>query len=242
MSSPIARRRFESTVAREEEGNAAPPEEAAAPAEAAESAEQQGARISVLRQGATTVGPSSRPVTIFPGDYVVHRDMGIARFIDCVVDERWPMIPCLRIHFANSAEFIVDPADRDKVSRLKSADAAKPPKLTPLTEKGLALWTARVRKVQESTKAVAQDILALYAARNEFVREPCAPDNAPFQEFEARFEFMPTVDQQQCFDDVAYDMTRSRTPMDRLVCGDVGFGKTEIAMRAIFRAVQNNRQ
>ena len=188
------------------------------------------------------MGPSSRPVTIFPGDYVVHRDLGIARFIDCVVDERWPMISCLRLNFGNNAEFVVNPADRDKVSRLKSSDAAKPPKLTPLTEKGLAMWAARVKRVEESTKVIAQDILALYAARNEFVREPCAPDNDDFAAFEGMFEFEPTVDQKQCFDDVAHDMIGRQTPMDRLVCGDVGFGKTEIAMRAIFRAVQNKRQ
>ena len=162
-------------------------------------------RISVLRQGATTVGPSSRPVTIFPGDYVVHRALGIARFIDCVVDERWPMISCLRLNFGNNAEFVVNPADRDKVSRLKSSDAAKPPKLTPLTEKGLAMWAARVKRVEESTKVIAQDILALYAARNEFVREPCAPDNDDFAAFEGMFEFEPTVDQ-AVLDDVAHDM------------------------------------
>ena len=232
-----------STLAKEEGGVSVPP-----PPEGGEGTPtpppdgEQTTRISVLRQGATTVGPSSRPVTIFPGDYVVHRDLGIARFIDCVVDERWPMISCLRLNFGNNAEFVVNPADRDKVSRLKSSDAAKPPKLTPLTEKGLAMWAARVKRVEESTKVIAQDILALYAARNEFVREPCAPDNDDFAAFEGMFEFEPTVDQKQCFDDVAHDMIGRQTPMDRLVCGDVGFGKTEIAMRAIFRAVQNKRQ
>ncbi len=203
---------------------------------------QEESRISILRKGSTQVGPSNRPVTIFPGDYCVHRDLGIARFVDCVVDERWPMISVIRLAFGNNAEYIVDPVDREKISRLKSSDAAKPPKLTPLTEKGRAAWKMRVDRVKESTKVIAQDILALYAARNQLTREPCVEDNEDFIAFEKQFDFVPTPDQQQCFNDVAYDMVCRRTPMDRLVCGDVGFGKTEIAMRAIFRAVQNKRQ
>ena len=105
---------------------------------------QEESRISILRKGSTQIGPSDRPVTIFPGDYCVHRDLGIARFVDCVVDERWPMISVIRLAFGNNAEYIVDPVDREKISRLKSSDAAKPPKLTPLTEKGRAAWKTRV--------------------------------------------------------------------------------------------------
>ena len=89
---------------------------------------------------------------------------------------------------------------------------------------------------------MAQDILALYAARDAIKRAPCGPDSAAFKAFEAAWAFTPTVDQITCFDDVARDMLYRDTPMDRLVCGDVGFGKTEVALRAIYRAVLAGRQ
>jgi transcription-repair coupling factor (superfamily II helicase) len=99
-----------------------------------------------------------------------------------------------------------------------------------------------VQGVKDDTKLLAQDILRLYAARNEVKREPCPPDGDLFRAFEAAFEFAPTPDQEQCFQEIASDMIGRVTPMDRLVCGDVGFGKTEVAMRAIYRAVLSNRQ
>jgi transcription-repair coupling factor (superfamily II helicase) len=91
--------------------------------------------------------------------------------------------------------------------------------------------------VRDKCKTLAQDILRLYAARNEVIREPCKPDGPEFKEFEKGFMFEATADQQTCFDDVERDMISRCVPMDRLVCGDVGFGKTEVAMRAIYRAV-----
>lgn len=148
----------------------------------------------------------------------------------------------IHLVFADGESLLVGENERHKISRLQAADAASPPKLTSLTPKGLKLWKARVQSVQESTRLQAQDILALYAARNNIFREPCTADGPLFKEFEARFDYEPTQDQITCFSDVETDMVRRCIPMDRLVVGDVGFGKTEIAMRAIYRAVLNNRQ
>jgi transcription-repair coupling factor (superfamily II helicase) len=97
--------------------------------------------------------------------------------------------------------------------------------------------------VEEHTLELAQDVLALYATRETLQRQPFDPALEPtVKEFEATFPFVPTPDQQRCFEDVENDMVWRNRPMDRLVCGDVGFGKTEVAMRALFRAVMNGKQ
>ena len=82
----------------------------------------------------------------------------------------------------------------------------------------------------------------MYAERQSLTRPPCAPDGPLIADFEAGFPFSPTADQLSCFADVQRDMVSSERPMDRLVCGDVGFGKTEVAMRAAYRAVSNGRR
>ncbi len=114
---------------------------------------------SVVRSGSTTVGPSSRPITIFPGDFVVHVDFGVAQFIkvDIVEDDE-----ILTLHFADGVEYQIRSNEISKVSRMKAADAAQPPKLTPFTEKGKQHWKERVDSVRLSTRSIAQDILSLY--------------------------------------------------------------------------------
>jgi transcription-repair coupling factor (superfamily II helicase) len=82
----------------------------------------------------------------------------------------------------------------------------------------------------------------LAALRNKLIRIPCMPAEEEFEKFEQGFKYTPTADQLNCFRDVAQDMINSTRPMDRLICGDVGFGKTEVAARAIYRAILNNRQ
>ena len=89
---------------------------------------------------------------------------------------------------------------------------------------------------------VASELLTLYAERQELKREPCPPDGAQMADFARQFQYEPTVDQLRCFAEIEDDMCKSERPMDRLVCGDVGFGKTEVAMRAIYRAVCSGKQ
>ena len=197
--------------------------------------------ISVLRQGSTSIGPASRSGTIFPGDFVVHRKLGIAQFVGVVSDPRWDE-EVIRLIFKGEAEYIVEPDERSMLSRLKAADAAQPPKLSALTDLGRRRWEAQIEKVRDRAKLAAEDFLALYVARGDLTREPCPVDGDQFRAFEATFKHDPTPDQVKCFADVERDMVHRRTPMDRLVCGDVGFGKTEVAMRAIYRAVLAGRQ
>jgi transcription-repair coupling factor (superfamily II helicase) len=160
-------------------------------------------------------------VTIFPGDFVVHRDLGIAQFVEEAnnADEA-PGARALVLQFHNGAEYEVPPAERAKISRLKAADASHPPKLTQLTPLGQRRWVSRLEKVREQTKEAAEHILRLYAERDDVSREPCRPDGAEFAKFEAAFAYPPTADQQKCFDDVERDMVYRRAPMDRLVCGE----------------------
>jgi transcription-repair coupling factor (superfamily II helicase) len=104
-------------------------------------------------------------------------------------------------------------------------------------------WTKAKRKVEENTLHLAQDVLALYATREMLQRPPFDPAVEPaVKKFEETFRYKPTPDQIKCFEDVENDMVWRSRPMDRLVCGDVGFGKTEIAFRALYRAVANGRQ
>ena len=89
---------------------------------------------------------------------------------------------------------------------------------------------------------VASDLVKMYAERQQLSRPPCPADDERMTKFADAFEYEPTEDQKRTFDEIAHDMIESDQPMDRLVCGDVGFGKTEVAMRAIYRAVCAGRQ
>ena len=133
------------------------------------------------------------------------------------------------------------PVDRAyRISRYRSGDAAVKPKLSRV--RGEA-WTKAKRKVEANTMEMAQDVLALYATRETLNRPPFDPAmENKVKEFEASFTFTPTPDQCKCFEDIENDMIWRSRPMDRLVCGDVGFGKTEVAIRAIYRSVVNGKQ
>lgn len=247
--------------------------------------ESKPAAIPDLRQGYTTIGGPLNPVTVYPGDFVVHRDFGICQYTRIrrddeeveedeevvkqdelvadlraggkgrgaprvVVQDDRTDVPnkgdktnlVIELTFANSQRLILPASLRHKLSRIKAADTDKPPKLTRLDDNGRKLWQRQMQKARESAQDSAQDVLALYAARGAIRREPCLPDNDRVRTFEKSFGYEPTPDQLRCFDDVRADMVRRWTPMDRLICGDVGFGKTEIALRAIYRTVVNGRQ
>ena len=103
-------------------------------------------------------------------------------------------------------------------------------------------WERRKERAAKKVLTVAADLLNIYAQRQHLRRPPCAPDSDRFAKFADAFEFSPTADQLRCFDEVRDDMVASDRPMDRLVCGDVGFGKTEVALRAVYRAVCSGKQ
>jgi len=129
-----------------------------------------------------------------------------------------------------------------RLSRYKSSDAAGvKPKLSRI--RGDNTWLKARGKVTQATLELAQDVLALYATRETLMRPPFDPrKEEDVKRFESTFPYEPTTDQKTCFETIENDMIWRRRPMDRLICGDVGFGKTEVAMRALFRSVANGRQ
>lgn len=150
-----------------------------------------------------------------------------------------PQTTVLEISYADGIVHV--PVDRAyRLSRYRAGDAIVTPRLSRV--KGEA-WRRAKSKVEENTLLLAQDVLALYATRESLTRKPFDPAiEEQVKEFESTFPYAPTPDQLSCFEDVENDMVWRNRPMDRLICGDVGFGKTEVALRAIFRCVANGRQ
>eukprot|EP00986_Skeletonema_menzelii_P002138 scaffold593_cov147-Skeletonema_menzelii.AAC.9 len=150
-----------------------------------------------------------------------------------------PLTTLLEIAYSDAVVHV--PIERAyRLSRYRAGDAAVKPKLSRV--KGEA-WAKAKRKVEANTVQMAEDVLALYATRETLNRPPFDPSaEGMVKVFSKSFPFEPTPDQKKCFEDVENDMVWRSRPMDRLICGDVGFGKTEVALRALFRAVANGRQ
>lgn len=171
-------------------------------------------------------------------DYVVHSDYGIARFfglekktIDDITREY------LKLGYAENDKLFVPIDQADKVNKFIGSDEIVP----HLTRLGSAEWNTITHKVRKETEIIAKELLALYAQRKSAHGYAFKNDTAAQRRFEETFPYEETPGQMKAIADVKHDMERE-IPMDRLVCGDVGFGKTEVAMRAAFKAVQNGRQ
>jgi transcription-repair coupling factor (superfamily II helicase) len=177
-----------------------------------------------------------------PGDFVVHIDHGIGQFRGLEhVRVGGQEIEALAIGYANGEVLRVPVYRLDLVERWVSgsdAEETPPPKLHRI---GGKTWKNLRRKTEESIQQMATELLELYAARQSAERPPYPPDSRWQKEMESSFLYEDTPDQRQATADIKRDM-ESRRPMDRLVCGDVGYGKTEIAVRAAFKAVQDGRQ
>ena len=173
-----------------------------------------------------------------PGDYVVHVEHGIGRFIGTGrTDRDEGDREYLIIQYAESDKLYVPTDHLDRlIPYVAPMDRA--PTLTRL---GSQEWRRTKERVARSTREMAGELLSLYAAR-ELVKGHSFPADTPWQdELEDSFPFQETPDQQAAIDEVKADMERGK-PMDRLVCGDVGYGKTEIALRAAFKAVLDGKQ
>ncbi len=173
-----------------------------------------------------------------PGDYVVHVDHGIGQFDglrEVAVDGSSGEFMLLR--YAEGAKLYVPLARLDLIQKYQSLGDAKP----TLDRLGAGVWEARKTRVRKSLNDMADQLLALYAER-KMAQGHAFPADTNFQrEFEDAFEFEETPDQQRAIDDVKRDM-ESPLPMDRLLCGDVGYGKTEVAMRGAFKALVDSKQ
>ncbi|MGH9706981.1 MAG: transcription-repair coupling factor, partial [Candidatus Acidiferrales bacterium] len=173
-----------------------------------------------------------------PGDYVVHVDHGIGQFEglrQVVVEGASGEFMLLR--YSGDAKLYVPLARLDLVQKYQSLGGVEP----QLDRMGTNVWEARKSRVRKSVNDMAGDLLKLYAERKTTPGHAFPPDTNFQREFEDAFEFQETPDQQRAIDEVKRDM-ESTLPMDRLLCGDVGYGKTEVAMRAAFKAVADSKQ
>src|SRR6266446_2910306 len=185
------------------------------------------------------------------GDFVVHIDHGIARFGGLVTLDLGPTAPLLTrglltpaprgefmlLYYADDAKLYVPVERLDLVQRYSSAEGHQP----TLDRLGGLGWHKTKAKAKRAMRDMADELLRLYAER-KLVEGHAFPQDAPWQrEFEEGFQYTLTPDQETAIEDVKHDM-ETPTPMDRLLCGDVGYGKTEVAMRAAFKAVMDGKQ
>jgi transcription-repair coupling factor (superfamily II helicase) len=172
------------------------------------------------------------------GDYVVHIEYGIGRFAGLqkrILDnsEREYLV----IEYAGNDLLYVPIHQADRLSRYVGADD-RPPQLSKL---GTQDWHRAKESARQAVEEVARELLELYAARSEVVGHAFSPDTPWQNELEASFPYVETEDQLRALAEVKADMERPQ-PMDRLICGDVGYGKTEVALRAAFKAVMDGKQ
>lgn len=172
------------------------------------------------------------------GDYVVHVDHGIGVFRGLKqIGVGKELREFVVLTYREEAKLYV-PVDRlDLIQKYSGARAGTP----QVDRLGSTSWEKTKRRIRKSVRSLAQDLLKFYARREVAVGHPFSSDDTLSREFEEAFEFDETPDQLSAIRDVMHDMEKA-SPMDRLICGDVGYGKTEVAMRAAFKAVNDGKQ
>jgi transcription-repair coupling factor (superfamily II helicase) len=171
-------------------------------------------------------------------DFVVHADHGIGIYrglhkltVGDIEND------FLLLEYSEGDKLYI-PVDRlDQIQRYIGPDG-HPPKVDKL---GGTAWETVKKRVKRSVEEIAGELVSLYAARESMERRPFSPPDTYYDEFSSSFEYEETPDQNRAIEDVNFDMAEAR-PMDRLICGDAGFGKTEVAIRAAFRAVMEGKQ
>jgi transcription-repair coupling factor (superfamily II helicase) len=174
------------------------------------------------------------------GDFVVHVEHGIARYdgLRTIEQTDAPDLELMILTFAEEAKLYVPLTRLDLIQKYRSTETGPAPQLNRLGNQAWAKTKARVKKAMQD---MAEELLKLYAQRKAAVGTAFSPDNNMQREFEDAFDFNETDDQITAIAEIKADM-ESPQPMDRLLCGDVGYGKTEVAMRAAFKAVQDGKQ
>lgn len=173
-----------------------------------------------------------------PGDFVVHIDHGIGRFAGLIqVDSNGKKQEVIKLLYQNDDMLLVSIHSLHKISRYKGKEGDEP----RINKLGTGAWQTIKERTKKHVKDIARDLIALYAKRKEEKGFAYSKDSFLQSELEASFIYEDTPDQIKTTADVKHDMERDM-PMDRLVCGDVGFGKTEIAVRAAFKATTDNKQ
>ena len=173
------------------------------------------------------------------GDYIVHIDHGVGQFGGLVRTEvNGKIQEVIKLIYQNNDIIFVSIHSLHKLSKYKGKDSGEPPKLNKL---GTGAWEKMKEKTKKKVKDIARDLILLYSQRKQEKGFSYSPDSFMQHELEASFIYEDTPDQMKATSEVKEDMESAR-PMDRLICGDVGFGKTEVAVRAAFKAVSDNKQ
>ncbi len=182
------------------------------------------------------------PLSLVAGDYVVHEQHGVGRYVELInrtiggVSREYLVLEYAASKRGQPADKLFVPTDTlEQVTKYVGGEAPA------LHRIGGADWQSTKRKARKAVKQIAAELIKLYAARMSSPGFAFSPDTPWQNELEASFPFVETIDQQATIDEVKRDMEQPH-PMDRIVCGDVGYGKTEIAVRAAFKAVQDGKQ
>ncbi len=174
------------------------------------------------------------------GDYVVHVEHGIARYegLRSLDQPDGSVLELMILNFADDAKLYVPLTRLDLIQKYRSSEGGPAPQLNKL---GNQAWQKTKARVKKAMQDMAEELLKLYAQRKSALGFAFSPDTGMMREFEDAFDFNETDDQINAIADIKRDM-ESPQPMDRLLCGDVGYGKTEVAMRAAFKAIQDSKQ
>ena len=182
------------------------------------------------------------PLSLVAGDYVVHEQHGVGRYLELInrtingISREYLVLEYASSKRGQPADKLFVPTDTlEQVTKYVGGEAPS------LHRIGGADWQTTKRKARKAVKQIAAELIKLYAARMSSPGFAFSPDTPWQKELEASFPFVETIDQQATIDEVKQDMEQAH-PMDRIVCGDVGYGKTEIAVRAAFKAVQDGKQ
>ncbi|MEM6327479.1 MAG: transcription-repair coupling factor [Bacteroidota bacterium] len=196
-------------------------------------------RPTARKRKRSTGGLTLREIrALSPGDFVVHVDYGIGKFAGLqTITVREQKQEAVRLLFRDGDELFVSVGALHKLHKYTGKEGHQP----RLTKLGTGAWDRLKARTKKRVKDIARDLITIYAARRASPGYAFAADPIWQREMEASFQFEETPDQAAAIDAVKADMEQA-VPMDRLVCGDVGFGKTEVAVRAAFKAVQDGKQ
>ena len=173
-----------------------------------------------------------------PGDFVVHTDYGVGEYQGLThISVDGFETDFLTLRYEPDAKLYVPLYSLDKVQKYIGIEGSAP----KLDKLGAPAWAKTKEKARKDILEMAQQLVAIYAAREAMQRPSFSPPDNLYREFESAFPYEETPDQEKAIEDVLADMQRPR-PMDRVVCGDVGYGKTEVALRAAFKAVEDGHQ
>ena len=173
-----------------------------------------------------------------PGDYVVHKNYGIGIFVGVnTITADGTTKDYIKLKYKNDDILYIPTNQLDFIRKYIGGDSINP----PINSIGSKDWAKTKEKVKKNLRAVARELIELYAKREKAKGFAFSPDTPWQQQFEDQFPYQETDDQLRCIEEVKKDMEIQR-PMDRLLCGDVGYGKTEVAIRAAFKAVMDHKQ